>query len=439
MNRRNLLITTAGLALATAVPIQPAKADLYQYLAKAEPDYKWSLVEKRDIAGGIVYDMKMTSQVWQGITWTHRVQLFVPKVVTRTGFCTILNTGGNGSQENDLIATMIAQSTGAPFAVIHNIPNQPLYEGLVEDELIVRTWIKFLETGDESWPLHFPMAKAVIKAIDTIQALTKQEKLGAINRFVVTGASKRGWTAWLCGASGDKRIVGIAPMVIDILNIKAQLTHQLEHYGKSSDEVADYSSAGFDKLLSAPRSGRLIELEDPYSYRAKLTLPKMILLGTNDRYWSQDSLNLYWDDLVGEKSVLYVPNSGHGLEDRTRVLNTMAAFVRSVADKKLMPALRWTRKPKPNGSCDFTVTSDTTMVSARIFRCEAPTRDYRDSKWSYTELTVAPSGKSVTANAPSPVTGCAASYVEVTYGAGQERFTLTTQIQLLGKPVVAPK
>jgi PhoPQ-activated pathogenicity-related protein len=121
------------------------------------------------------------------------------------------------------------------------------------------------------------------------------------------------------------------------------------------------------------------------------------------------------------------------------VLATLSAFARSVAEKKPMPALRWTRKELANGSCDFVVTSNMPIVSARIFRCEAPTRDYRDSKWSSIELTVPAGGKKVAANAPKPATGCAASYVEVTYGAGAEKFTLTTQMQLLGKPVSAPK
>src|SRR6185295_17598364 len=55
------------------------------------------------------------------------------------------------------------------------------------------------------------------------------------------------------------------------------------------------------------------------------TLPKLLILGTNDRYWAQDALNLYWDGLKGPKWVLYTPNSGHGLEDRERVFRSEAA------------------------------------------------------------------------------------------------------------------
>lgn len=48
------------------------------------------------------------------------------------------------------------------------------------------------------------------------------------------------------------------------------------------------------------------------------------------RYWTVDSLNLYYDDLIGEKHVLYVPNSGHALEDRRRAINSISALTRSV-------------------------------------------------------------------------------------------------------------
>ena len=104
-----------------------------------------------------------------------------------------------------------AKMADCPFAVLYDIPNQPLYGGLTEDALVVYTWQKFLETGDESWPLHFPMAKAVLKAMDAVQALAKAENRPSIDKFLITGASKRGWTTWLDGASCDSRIKAHCP------------------------------------------------------------------------------------------------------------------------------------------------------------------------------------------------------------------------------------
>ena len=70
--------------------------------------------------------------------------------------------------------------------------------------------------------------------------------------------------------------------------------------------------------------------------RASSRVPKMIINGTNDPYWPLDALNTYWDDLKGEKWLLYVPNAGHDLRETdkdgkkellpTRAVNTLAAF-----------------------------------------------------------------------------------------------------------------
>src|SRR5262249_41442051 len=161
--------------------------------------------------------------------------------------------------------------------------------------LVVYTWLKYLETGDSSWPLHFPMAKAVLKAMDAIQEFGRQAGAPPVTSFLVHGASKRGWTTWLAGASRDSRIKAIGPMGIDVLYVRKQAPPQLEACGKPSEQVKDYTLAGIQQKLETPEGQGLMELEDPYSYRDRLTLPKLLILGTNDRYWSQDSLNLYWD------------------------------------------------------------------------------------------------------------------------------------------------
>lgn len=413
-----------------------ARADFYDYLRKPEPAYRWEKRGEQKADGVTIYDIHLVSQTWQGIVWQHRILYFVPDKLTYPNFCGLMNTGGNGSGAGDrLLGVAAAKNMEAPFATVFNVPNQPLYNGLTEDALVVYTWEKFLTTRDESWPLHFPMAKSVIKAMDAIQEFSKANGKPVPKDFLVTGASKRGWTAWLVGASKDKRVKAIAPMVIDCLNLLEQGKHQVESYGEFSEQIEDYTAAKIFEKLRSEGGKRLLELEDPYSYRNVLRLPKLIILGTNDRYWTQDALNIYWDDLKGDKWVLYVPNSGHGLEDRTRVLNTLAAFGRTIAERERMPKIKWTYKETPEG-VELKIVSDKAPESARLFRTYSKNKDFRTSRWSSEEIEAASVGRNTTyiGKLKRPDSGYAVVFGEVTFMQDGKPYTLSTQVRVFSAP-----
>lgn len=407
-----------------------ARADLDAYFKKAEPSFQWEKTAEQTVDGCQIVDLAVTSQEWQGMLWKHRVTIARPQKLEFPKFCMILNTGGNGGRPNDYaLAARMANMTGATYAVVWNSPNQPIY-GKNEDDLIVHTWLKFLETGDESWPLHFPMAKAVLKSMDAIQAFAKEAGWGTLDEFLPYGGSKRGWTTYLVGASKDPRVKAIAPLVIDILYVAKQTDHMLASYGKPSEQIAEYSAANIAELIKTPKGKRLMELEDPISYRTRYTMPKLLILGTNDRYWTQDALNLYWDDLPGPKWVLYVPNSGHGLEDRERAYATLTAFARMVAGRSKWPTIKWTYADR-NGGAELKLSSDLPASEARLFRNSgAPTKDMRDSKWSFEPMKQ--DGMSFGAVALTPAEGFCAIFGEAVYTIAGRTFTLSTQVRILG-------
>src|SRR5262249_11933351 len=154
---------------------------------------------------------------------------------------------------------------------------------------IAETFVRYLDTKDADWPLLFPMVKGVVKAMDALQAFAKEEWKTEAKHFVISGGSKRGWTTWLTRAV-DPRVKAIAPLVIDTLNMLKQLEHQKESFGTYSEMIHDYVERGLAPLPKTEAGRKLWQMVDPYSYRDKLTMPKMLINGNNDRYWSTDAL-----------------------------------------------------------------------------------------------------------------------------------------------------
>jgi PhoPQ-activated pathogenicity-related protein len=341
---RFTLPSFAVVAFLLGFAVAPARADVLDYVKKADDSYAWKLRGKSETDLGTIYDLDLVSQTWQGIKWEHQLQIYVPKGVKPTETMVLWNQGGKASPTSIAMGMGIAQKANAPVAFLYGIPNQPLFDGKREDALIAETFVRYLKTGDNDWPLLFPMVKSLTKAMDAIQAFALREWNFVVRMFVVTGASKRGWTTWLTGAA-DPRVKAIAPLVIDTLNMQVQMDHQLKSYGRYSEMIDDYVKRDLLPMPKSERAKKLWTMIDPWMYRDKITMPTMIINGSNDPYWTIDALNLYWDDLKSPRWVEYVPNAGHNLmQDRinpTRVLNTLGAFARIQVHGTKMPKLTW--------------------------------------------------------------------------------------------------
>ena len=196
-----LLTCTGGLsAQQTTAPVPPT--ELREYVKRPEPDYAWKKLTAVETPQAVVHTLEINSQKWQGIVWQHGLQVVVPKGVKPQATMVLWNQGGKPSAGSAVLALQIAERVQAPVAFLYGVPNQPLFGGKTEDGLIAETFVKYLATKDATWPLLFPMAKSLIRAMDTLQAFAKAEWKTEVKSFVVTGASKRGWTSWLTAATG---------------------------------------------------------------------------------------------------------------------------------------------------------------------------------------------------------------------------------------------
>ena len=143
--------------------------------------------------------------------------------------------------------------------MLPQVPNQPLLGDKTEDTLIAETFVRYLETKDENWPLLFPDGQERGPGDGRGAGIGRRKHGKAeVKRFVVTGGSKRGWTTWLTGAVDD-RVVAIAPMVIVMLNMGQQGPNQLEVWGKYSEQIDDYVQRGLMETAEDARRHRALE------------------------------------------------------------------------------------------------------------------------------------------------------------------------------------
>ncbi len=371
-----MLLTSICLGLA----LTGASADLFDYVAKPDDAFAWEQRDATETPQGKVYDLHMVSQVWQGITWEHQVQVYEPREVQFPDVMGLFITGGGASQEAQALGLTAANFIGARVAVLYHIPNQPLFGGLNEDALISYTWMKYLETGDEDWVLLFPMVKAALRAMNCLEQFAEQNWEVKPRGFVVLGASKRGWTTYLTAAADPGRVIAMAPMVFDILNMSVNALHQREFWGDFSVMIRDYTEKGLEQFIETGRGFRLFWMVDPYSYRDRLLMPKLIILGSNDPYWPIDAVNFYWPGLSQPKLLLIVPNKGHGIDDQMRLLGALSGFFRLVAKGEPLPQVQWRFDDTTEG-LELRVTASPEPVTSRLWVARSPVRDFREAEW----------------------------------------------------------
>ncbi len=408
---------------ASALTITTGHADLFSYVTKPDDAFRWELRGVEEGLLGKVYDLHIVSQVWQGITWEHQLQVYQPQNVEFPDLLPLFVTGGSASPEGQMLGLTAANLLQARVAILYHIPNQPLFDNLREDALISHTWVKYLETGDEDWILLFPMVKSVLRAMDCLEELAQQRWETQLRGFMVLGASKRGWTTYLTAIADPQRTLAIVPMVFDILNIPVQIQHQRDFWGDYSEMIDDYTEKGFQQLLDTERGFRLAWMVDPYSYRDRLLMPKLIVLGSNDRYWPIDAVNFYWPALAQPKLLLIVPNTGHGLEDRIRLLGSMAGFFRLVARQAPLPQLQW-ESAESAGGIEFRVTANPQPVQSRLWVARSPVQDFRDATWEEAALT--PQGDELVGRVPRAEGQYTAVYGEVAFEVEGRRLYAST-------------
>jgi PhoPQ-activated pathogenicity-related protein len=444
--RCTLLQALLCVAVATAAPAatdEPGRA-LAAYVSRADDSNGWREIGAGRVGNVEYVELVLTSQTWRGITWKHQLFVLLPhRLRKESSHALLFISGGRWKPQYETMPTQLAASlearifarlaetVQAPVAVLKQVPHQPLF-GRREDALIAYSFDRYLATGEADWPLLLPMVKSAVRGMDTVQQVARQRWGVTVDDFTVAGASKRGWTTWLTAAV-DPRVVALAPIVIDVLNIPEQIDNQIATWGALSEQIRDYSDLDIPaRLRSEARGAELLSMVDPYAYRSRLTQSKLILLATNDPYWPLDALRLYWPSLLGPKSVLYIPNQGHSVRDTDRLIGSIAALHRYAARNEPLPALEWSFVQDLR-RLTLRVRSDRKPDRIRLWRAASPTRDFRSAQWS--PHSCRPSDGGYSCSTGRERAGFTAAFAELTFKDRNEpTFSLSTTVCMAPPP-----
>jgi PhoPQ-activated pathogenicity-related protein len=83
----------------------------------------------------------------------------------------------------------------------------------------------------------------------------------------------------------------------------------------------------------------LLQVVDPYAYRDRYTMPKLILNATGDQFFTTDSSRFYYADLPGPKWLRYTPNTDHKQSDDTII--KALSWIDDILDNKTSQRIDW--------------------------------------------------------------------------------------------------
>jgi PhoPQ-activated pathogenicity-related protein len=228
-------------------------------------------------------------------------------------------------------------------------------------------------------------------------------------------------------------VIAIIPIVIDTLNIQRQMQYQVETWGDWSPSIHDYTDRNLFNLESGNSDvflQRLWKMIDPYFYRSRITIPKLLVHATNDPYWTVDASQNYWNELLGPKYLLTLSNVGHDLGSKQlNSLTTIIPFAKNVFQGGAWHNMQW-KFSESGAKYVVTVSSELPVKSAKIWTAKSNTKMFRAAKWDSVPLPLSENDSTnpIVAEIEKPSEGHIAFYVEIVSEFEEKPFSVTTQV-----------
>ncbi|CAF0982013.1 unnamed protein product [Adineta steineri] len=330
---------------------------LDDYVRAEDPHFGWSLIRTYEEIDYKLYVLNFTSQKWLDETyssrpiWWHYLCITVPNKITRPNSAYMLiDQGSNNDRipqpQDDFVAltAMVAVGIGSIAVDLQDVPNGPIrFTGdptnrtRGDDASIGWTWRSFIENSSNIYvPLNLPMTKAAYRAMDAVQQFTDKQNITTPQKFVVAGASKRGWATWLTAAVDTERVVGAIPIVMDVLNFRTNLHHMYRSLAGWTFAFKDYYQLNITQFVDNENMTKLSEIIDPLYYIDRFSKMKLLQIQATAAFWKQ------LQDATGGSYLRRMPNADHVCVGHiTSLFFTMRSFYMSIYDNRPLPKLQW--------------------------------------------------------------------------------------------------
>ena len=310
----------------------------------------------------VIWPNKEATIIANHSQWEHNVSLFIPKHVTHDTALLYLDSGvlhpkGTKYFPIAINAFSIAKKTNSIVIEARDLPNQSLIltkkldttknkianpEPSVEkkgSQLLIYSFEKFIEDPytNKHLPLLLPMVKSITQIMTECQFFLEKQNI-TVNKFVVSGCSKRGWAAWMAAAV-DKRICAIIPIVADFFYINKLLKSDgniNKMLGISNKEILTNKSKKSDAL------NQLTQTIDLSKYIANINIPIFNISCLNDEILPADHHLSYLNQLNSNYYLRSVSRCGHFInKEKPSVINeSVCAFYGSLISERKLPEIK---------------------------------------------------------------------------------------------------
>jgi PhoPQ-activated pathogenicity-related protein len=376
---------------------------LDEYVHRDDGYFSWEELASYRFDTGTVYVINMTSQKYQDEffssrpIWWHIMVVAIPDNLAFLDAAALYIDGGNnnpddpppGRDDTTVVFTAgLANDTGCIAATIRQVPNQPVVfwndptrKSRTEDQIIAWTWRTYLDEmarPNKEILMRMPMTKAAKRGLDTIYEVAKQRRPETnVQRFMVSGASKRGWTTWSLAAT-DRRVVAMVPIGFSMINTDWNI---VGHFSKMDGAWTFGFESYYDENLTMdyinPKAQDIWSVEDMYHYQERFTMPKLVVSATGDEYFIPDENWYWWNDIPDPKYLMMLPNSLNDMvPHHATIYETAVSFWISYLKEIPLPALSWfwTRL---EDSGRMTMTANPPPVSIEAYRATTLDNDTR--------------------------------------------------------------